>query len=178
HGSFLISTSNPNRTSPVKRGLFVLENLFATAPPPPPANIPALDDAKAGGVTPKTVKEQLELHRAEKSCAACHAHFDPIGVALENYDLVGVWRDTERGEPIVPNEKTVTGETLTGIDDLRKLFLARKDKFYGCVTEKLLTYTLGRGLEPSDTPTVESIADKLAANDGKFSTLLMAVINS
>jgi hypothetical protein len=178
HGSFLISTSNPNRTSPVKRGLFVLENLFATEPPPPPANIPALDDAKAGGVTPKTVKEQLELHRAEKSCAACHAHFDPIGVALENYDLVGVWRDTERGEPIVPNEKTVTGETLTGIDDLRKLFLARKDKFYGCVTEKLLTYTLGRGLEPSDRPIVEGIADRLAAEGGKFSTLLMAVIKS
>ena len=178
HGSFLISTSNPNRTSPVKRGLFVLENLFATEPPPPPANIPPLDDAKTGGVTPKTVKAQLELHRVDKSCAACHAHFDPIGVVLENYDLIGVWRDTERGEPIVPNEKTVTGETLTGIDDLRKLFLARKDKFYGCVTEKLLTYALGRGLEPGDTPMVDRIADELAAGNGRFSTLLMAVINS
>jgi hypothetical protein len=178
HASFLISTSNPNRTSPVKRGLFVLENLFATEPPPPPANIPALDDAKVDGITPKTVKEQLELHRADKSCAACHAHFDPIGVVLENYDLVGVWRDTERGEPIVPNEKTVTGETLTGLDDLRKMFLARKGKFYGCVTEKLMTYALGRGLEPADTPTVEAIADKLTAGGGKFSTLLMEVIES
>lgn len=177
-GSFLISTSNPNRTSPVKRGLFVLENLFATQVPPPPANIPPLDDAKSGGVTPKTVKEQLELHRADKSCAACHAHFDPIGVVLENYDLVGNWREKENGEPIVPNETTVTGETLTGMDDLRALFVARKGKFYECVTEKLLTYALGRGMEPSDTPVMDEISDQLAASGGKFSTLLMAVINS
>ncbi len=176
--SFLFSTSNPGRTSPVKRGLFVLENLLATQPPPPPPSIPALDDAKAGGVTPKTVREQLAIHREDKSCAACHAHFDPIGLALENYDAVSRWRTTERGEPIAPNEKTVTGQTLTSVGDLKQMFVARKQQFYLCLAEKLLTYALGRGLEPNDTPAVDRIAEQVQAGGGKFSTLLAAVVES
>ena len=176
--SFLLSTSNPGRTSPVKRGLFVLENLLATQPPPPPPSIPALEDAKVNGVTPKTVRELLAQHRADKSCAACHAHFDPIGLVLENYDVAGRWRATEQGEPIVPNEKTVTGQTLHGVDDLKQLFVERKLKFYQCVTEKLLTYALGRGLEPSDAVTVDRIAEHVAADGGRFSTLLAALVES
>ncbi|MHA3771652.1 DUF1588 domain-containing protein [Verrucomicrobiota bacterium sgz303538] len=178
HGSFLVSTSNPNRTSPVKRGLFVLENLLATEPPPPPPDIPPLDDAKAGAGRRMTVREQLEVHRENKSCAACHAHFDPIGLVLENYDIVGRWRDKEFGEPIDPRTKTITGEELSSIDDLRKLFAARKDKFYRGVTEKLLTYALGRGLDPHDAVTVDRITDQMVANNGSFSTLLMGVIES
>src|SRR5581483_7159564 len=117
--------------------------------------------AKVNGVAPKTIHEQLALHRSEKSCAACHAHFDPIGLALENYDVVGRWRTTEKGEPIAPNEKTVTGQTLTGIDDLKQMFVERKEKFYECVTEKLLTYCLGRGMEPSDAVTIDRIANQV-----------------
>ncbi|MGV3774083.1 MAG: DUF1592 domain-containing protein [Verrucomicrobiales bacterium] len=178
HGSFLVASSNPNRTSPVKRGLFVLENLLATEPPPPPPDIPALDDALVGGVTPKTVREQLAIHRENKSCASCHAHFDPIGVVLENYDLIGRWRDKENGEPIEASEKAITGETLSGIDDLRNFFARSKDKFYRGATEKLLTYALGRGLEPFDSVTVDKIAAAVAADGGKFSTLLYGVIES
>jgi hypothetical protein len=178
HGSFLVSTSNPNRTSPVKRGLFILENLLAVEPPPPPPDIPPLDEAKVGGVTPKTIREQLAAHREDKSCAACHAHFDPFGVVLENYDLMGRWRDKENGEAIEAQEKTVTGETLAGIDDLRTYFASRKDRFYRGTTEKLMTYALGRGLEPYDAVTVDRIAASVAADGGKFSTMLLAVIES
>ncbi len=177
-GAFLFSTSNPGRTSPVKRGLYLLETLLAIQPPPPPPSIPALDDAKAHGETPKTIREQLAIHRADKSCAACHAHFDPIGLALENFDATARWRTTERGEPIAPNEKTVTGQVLTGVADLKAMFVARKERFYQCLTEKLLTYALGRGLDPGDAVTVDRIASKVAADGGKFSTLLAEVVQS
>ncbi len=177
-GTFLFSTSNPGRTSPVKRGLFVLDCLLAIQPPPPPPSIPALDDARVDGVKPKTIHEQLALHRAEKSCAACHAHFDPIGLVLENYDTIGRWRTTERGEPIEPNEKTVTGQQLTGIDDLKQMFVNRRQDFYRCLAEKLLTYSLGRGLEPSDAVTVDAISEKVLLDGGKFSTLLASIVDS
>ncbi|MEW6305497.1 MAG: DUF1592 domain-containing protein [Verrucomicrobiota bacterium] len=178
HGSFLVATSNPNRTSPVKRGLYVLDSLWGTQVPAPPADIPALDEAQVGGATPKTVREQLTVHRENKSCAACHAHFDPIGLVLENYDLIGRWRTKENDEPIEPRETTVTGETLAGIDDLRKLFAARPEKLYRGITEKLLTYAIGRGLEPSDAVTVDRIAANLAASNGRFSTLLSGIVQS
>lgn len=178
HGSFLVSTSNPNRTSPVKRGLFVLENLLAIEPPPPPPDIPALEDVNIGDASKKTGREQLALHRENKSCAACHAHFDPLGVALENYDLIGKWRDKENGNPIDPAERTIAGQTLSGFDDVRKLLAADKKRFYHGTTEKLLTYALGRGLEPADSVTVDGITEKLVAEGGKFSTLLMAMIES
>jgi hypothetical protein len=178
HGSFLVSTSNPNRTSPVKRGLFVLENLLNAEPPPPPPDTPSLDEAVTPAGAPKTTREQLAVHRENPACASCHAHFDPIGLALENYDVIGRWRDAENGEPIRPDEVAVTGQQLTGIQDLRGFFASRKDRFYRGTTEKLLTYALGRGLDPTDAPTVDDITARLVADDGKFSTLLMAVIES
>jgi mono/diheme cytochrome c family protein len=178
HGSFLVASSNPNRTSPVKRGLFVLENLLSVEPPPPPPDIPPLDDAKMDGRTLKTVREQLAVHRENKSCAACHAHFDPIGVVLENYDLIGHWRTKENGEPIEAKEKTTSGETLSSVSDLKSYFAARKEKFYRGATEKFLTYALGRGLEPYDAVTVDRVAAAVAADGGKFSTLLFGVIES
>lgn len=178
HGSFLVSTSNPDRTSPVKRGLFVLENLLATQPPPPPANVPALEDAKATGKQLATVREQLEIHRSDPTCASCHAHFDPIGIVLENYDVVGRWRDEERDTPIDPSATTVTGDDLAGIDDLRDYVAGNHERFYRCVTEKLMTYALGRGLEPFDAITVDRITESLLADGGRFSTLLTQVVAS
>jgi hypothetical protein len=163
----------------VKRGLFVLENLLAIHPPPPPPTVGALEDVKTEhGRLPRTVREQLELHRADKSCAGCHAHFDPIGIALENYSITGKWRTEDNGEPIVANEKTITGQRLTGVEDLKQYFVANKRQFYVCVSEKLLTYALGRGMEPSDSVVVDRMAEQLAADGGRFSTLLMAVIES
>jgi hypothetical protein len=158
--------------------LFVLENLLAVEPTPPTQDIPALEDATVDGAKPKTVREQLAVHRENKACASCHAHFDPIGVVLENYDLIGQWRDQENGEPIQAQERAVTGETLAGIDDLKNFFASRKEKFYRGATEKLMTYALGRGLEPYDAVTVDRIAAAVAADGGKFSTLLLGVIES
>jgi len=179
HGSILVSTSNPNRTSPVKRGVFVLENILGTPPPPPPAAVPDLEEAnkKAGGEL-KTLRAQLAAHRADKACAGCHAHFDPIGLALENFSYMGRWRDRERGEPIDVKGSLVTGEKFDDFAGMRAVLAARKDKFYRCVTEKLMTYALGRGLEPSDAATVDALTDRLLSEGGKFSTLLMGVVES
>jgi hypothetical protein len=178
HASILVSTSNPNRTSPVKRGVFVLENIFGTPPPPPPAAVPELEEAKKKGGELKTLRLQLSAHREDRACAACHAHFDPIGLALENFSYLGRWRDKERGQPIDASGEMVTGETFKDFRELRALIAARKDKFYRCITEKLMTYALGRGLEPYDAPTVDAITDQLLKDGGRFSTLLMSVIES
>jgi mono/diheme cytochrome c family protein len=178
HASVLISTSNPNRTSPVKRGLFVLENLLGREVPPPPPAVPNLEDAKPAGKEPKTLREQLAAHRGQKSCAACHAHFDPIGLALENFDQSGRWRDKERGEPIDPRSELLSGEAVSGAADLARVLAARKEVFYRCVTEKFLTYALGRGLEPADAVTVDRVTARLAGEGGTFRVLLSAVVDS
>lgn len=179
HGSILVSTSNPNRTSPVKRGVFILENILGTPPPPPPAAVPDLEEAnkKAGGEL-KTLRAQLAAHREDRACAGCHAHFDPIGLALENFSYIGRWREFERGEPIDVSGRMVTGERFTDFAGMRAVLASRKDKFYRAVTEKLLTYALGRGLEPHDAATVDALTDRLIAEGGKFSTLLMGVVES
>jgi mono/diheme cytochrome c family protein len=178
HASLLISTSNPNRTSPVKRGLFVLENLLGREVPPPPAAVASLEEARAEGKQLRTLREQLAAHREQKACAACHAHFDPIGLALENFDNTGRWRDRERGEPIDAKSELLSGEKVTGAADLARVLASRKEVFYRCVTEKLLTYALGRGLEPPDAVTVDRITARLAAEGGKFGVLLAAVVDS
>jgi hypothetical protein len=179
HGSILVSTSNPNRTSPVKRGVFVLENILGTPPPPPPAAVPDLAEAKKhDGSDLTTLRSQLAAHRADKACAACHAHFDPIGLALENFSYLGRWREKERGEPVDASGEMVTGETFKDFAGMQAVLASRKDKFYRCVTEKLMTYALGRGLEPHDAPTVDAITDRLLKQGGRFSTLLTAVIES
>ena len=179
HGSILVSTSNPNRTSPVKRGVFVLDNILGTPPPPPPAAVPDLEEAKKhGDAELKTLRSQLAAHRADRACAACHAHFDPIGLALENFSYLGRWRDKERGEPVDASGKMVTGEEFTNFAGMQTALASRKDKFYRGVTEKLMTYALGRGLEPYDAPTIDAITDRLVQEGGKFSTLLTAIIES
>ena len=176
-GSFLLTTSNPSRTSPVKRGLFVLENLLGAPPPPPPPDVPQLEDA-GDGKKALTVRQQLELHRANAGCAGCHARMDPIGLGLETFDLMGVAREKEGDTPIDAKGTLITGETFTGVRDLRAILSKRKESFYRTVTRKLMIYSLGRGLNPSDDCAVEGIVAQLQSDGGKFSTLLHGIIES
>ncbi|HEX2851642.1 MAG TPA: DUF1592 domain-containing protein [Opitutaceae bacterium] len=177
HASVLTLTSNPNRTSPVKRGLWVLENLLGTPPPPPPPNVPELDDKSRN--LAGTLRQQMEQHRANPSCASCHARMDPIGFGLENFNPIGAWRDKEGDTPIDPSGKLVTGDTFAGAAELTQVLAnKRKKEFLHCLAEKMLTYALGRGTEIYDRPALEKIAHTLDENQGRFSSLILAVTES
>jgi hypothetical protein len=176
----LIVTSNPTRTSPVKRGLFILDNILGTPPPPPPANVPPLEasEKEFAGRDP-TLKELLELHRSKPLCSSCHSRMDPLGLALENFNALGLWRDQERRQPIDVAGKFITGETFQSVRDLKHVLVtSHRLDFYRCLTEKLLTYALGRGLEDYDVETVDRIVDRLDKENGQFSALLMGLIDS
>ena len=179
-GSVLIVTSNPTRTSPVKRGLFVLDNILGIPPPPPPPNVPPLEDSEKDVKDHQpTLRETLEIHRSKPLCSSCHNRMDPLGLAMENFNALGMWREHERGEPIDAGGKLITGETFDDIRQVKQTIVTqhRRD-FYRCLTEKLLTYALGRGLEYYDVATVDEIVDKLDRSDGQFSALLSGVIHS
>jgi hypothetical protein len=179
-GSILIVTSNPTRTSPVKRGLFVLDNILGMPPPPPPANIPPLEDSeKAFKDHQPTLRETLEMHRSKPLCSSCHNRMDPLGLALENFNALGMWRDKERGEPIDAAGKLISGEAFQDIRQIKHTIVTqhRRD-FYRCLTEKLMTYALGRGLEFYDVATVDGIVDALDKENGRFSVLLNGIIHS
>jgi hypothetical protein len=180
HGSMLIVTSNPTRTSAVKRGLFVLENILGTPPPPPPGDVPDLESAaKQFKDKEPSLREMLELHRSDALCRSCHARMDPLGLALENFNALGMWREKERGQPIDTGGKLITGESFDGVDELKKIITTtRRHEYYHCLTEKLLTYALGRGLEYYDIETMDKIVEGLEAEKGRFSALLMGVIES
>ena len=176
--SVLTVTSNPTRTSPVKRGKWVLEQILGNPPPPPPADVPSLDDGKRKELT-GTFRQKLEQHRADPKCANCHAKMDAFGFALENFDGIGQWRDRdETGAPVDPSGKLANGDKLAGPGDLKALLKNRKDDFARCFTEKLMTYALGRGLEYTDEPAIERIQTALARGDYKFSTLLIEIAKS
>lgn len=180
HASMLLVTSNPTRTSPVKRGLFVLENILGTPAPPPPANVPDLEESakKFAGREPP-LRELLAAHRESALCASCHSRMDPLGIALENFNALGMWRDQENKQPIDASGKLITGESFQDVRDLKKILKERHaSEFYRCVTEKLLTYALGRGLEATDEHTLDLIVQRLQASDGKFSALMQGVIES
>jgi mono/diheme cytochrome c family protein len=177
HASVLTLTSNPNRTSPVKRGLFVLENLLGTPPPPAPPNVPELDDKTRN--LAGTLRQQMEQHRANPSCASCHARMDPIGFGLENFNAIGAWRDKEGDIPIDPSGKLVTGDAFAGAAELTEVLATKRRKeFLHCVAEKMLTYALGRGTEYYDRPALEKISHAVDQNQGKFSSLILAVVES
>jgi hypothetical protein len=176
HGSFLTVTSNPSRTSPVKRGLFVLDNLLGAPPPPPPPNIPNLEEAARAGA--RTLREQLAVHRENRACAGCHARMDPIGLALESFDGIGRWRQDDAGRPIESAGKLVTGEEIAGVGGLRTALAARRETFYRALSRKLLVFALGRGLQPADECTVDRIVGEMLAGGGRLQTLLVGIVES
>jgi hypothetical protein len=180
HGSILIVTSNPTRTSPVKRGWFVLDNLLGAPPPPPPADIPQLEEAeKEFKDRQPTLRETLAAHRDKPLCASCHNRMDPLGLALENFNALGMWREKERGQTIDAAGRLITGETFQDIRELKGVLATRhRQDFYRCLTEKLLTYALGRGLEYYDVHTVDQIVARLEKENGRFSALLMGIVES
>jgi hypothetical protein len=179
-GTILTVTSNPTRTSPVKRGLFILDNILGTPPSPPPPDIPSLEEAeKEFKDREPTLREVLELHRNKPLCSACHSRMDPLGLALESFNALGLWREKERGQPIDPAGKLVSGESFTGIRELKRILASEhRIDFYRCLTEKLLTYALGRGLDYYDVLAVDQIVEKLEQTNGRFSALLTGVIES
>lgn len=179
-GSVLGVTSNPTRTSPVKRGLFILDNILGTPSPPPPPNIPPLENSEAAiaGHTP-TLREALAVHRNQPMCAACHDRLDPPGLALENFNAIGMWRDEDGGQPIEPSGRLATGESFRDIRELKHILVTRhRTDFYRCLAEKMLTYALGRGLEYYDVESVDRIVDQMQRNGGRFSALVTGIIDS
>jgi len=174
--SVLTVSSYANRTSPVIRGKWVLENILDAPPPPPPANVPSLKEEEIG--VSKTMREQLEAHRANPVCASCHARMDPLGFGLENFDAVGAWRDADGNFPIDSSGTLPDGRSFHGPNELVSILTVDKDAFAECISDKLLTYALGRGLTPADQSTVRRIAAQLAANDYRFSSLVLGVVNS
>ena len=177
HASILTVTSDSTRTSPVKRGKWLLDNLLGTPPPPPPPDVPALPDVDAGD-RPTSVRERLEQHRRNPACASCHATMDPLGFALENFDAVGHWRQEEAGTPVDASGALPDGTTFSGPIELRELLKQRQTQFVGTVIEKLFTYALGRGIEFHDMPAVRTIARQAAANDYRWSALVLGVVKS
>jgi len=179
-GSVLAVTSNPTRTSPVKRGRFILDNLLGLPSPPPPPNIPPLEDAAHPvGDREPTLRETLARHRAQPLCSSCHDRLDPPGLALENFNALGMWREQEHGQPVDATGKLITGETFTNVCDLKRILLRdHRPEFYRCLTEKLLTYALGRGLDYQDVGTVDQIVARLEQANGRFSVLMTGIIES
>ncbi|MEQ1757275.1 MAG: DUF1592 domain-containing protein [Vicinamibacterales bacterium] len=175
--SLLTITSYGNRTSPVLRGRFVLETILGTPPSPPPPNVPSLKENEAGA-EPKSVRELLEQHRSNPACASCHRLMDPLGFSLENYDSLGGWRGSDHGVPIDPSGTLFDGTAVSSPATLRQALMARPDQFVGTMTERMLTYALGRSLTPADMPVVRAIVRDVRANGYTFSAMVMAVVRS
>jgi hypothetical protein len=173
-------TSVATRTSPVYRGKYVLSTFLNTPPPPAPPNVPSLEESNKGVPTAtKTVREQLELHRKNQPCAGCHRVIDPPGFALENFNSVGQWRDKGAdGAPLDVAGILADGSKVSGPVALRNAIASRPDAFVTVVTEKMLTYALGRGLEPSDMPVVRRIVKKAAQNNYRLSSIVMGIVES
>ena len=175
-GSVLTLTSNPTRTSPVKRGKWVLENLLGTPPPPPPPNVPALDDEhrKLTG----TLRQQMEQHRANPVCASCHSKMDVLGFGLENYDAIGRWRITDGKFPIDSTGAFPNGKTFSGPAEMKALLHDNMPQFVQCLAEKMLTYALGRGVESYDRSVVEDLVRQTTEADNKLQPLILGIVHS
>ncbi|HEY4233614.1 MAG TPA: DUF1592 domain-containing protein [Lacipirellulaceae bacterium] len=179
-GTMLVVTSNPTRTSPVKRGKFILDNILGQPVPPPLPNIPPLESSTEAITDHEpTLREAEERHRKDPLCASCHAHMDPLGLALENFNALGMWREKEHDQPIDTSGQLVTGETFQNVRELKKILVEKhRLDFYRCLTEKMLTYALGRGLEYYDESTVDQIVEELDQHNGQMSYLINGIIES
>jgi mono/diheme cytochrome c family protein len=175
--SVLAVTSYTTRTAPTIRGKWLLENILAAPPPAPPPNVPALELSNKEG-KPVSVRQMLETHRANPACASCHARMDPLGLSLENFDAIGQWRTTDAGHAIDASGVLLDGTKVDGPRELRQALLAQKTQFVKAVTDKLLTYALGRGLEYYDAATVRAIDRSAAADDYRWSTLILGIVKS
>lgn len=175
--SILTVTSNPTRTSPVKRGKWILEQILGTPPPPPPPDVPELDSGSKTALT-GSVRQRMEAHRANPNCASCHSRMDPLGFSLEHYDAVGAWRDKDGTFAIDSSGTLPGGQTFQGIGDLKKILKTKRAAFTRCLTEKLLVYALGRGLEDFDVCAVDGIVKGAAADDDRFSRLILEIVLS
>jgi len=175
-GSLLLVTSSPNRTSPVIRGKWILENLLGSPPPLPPPDVPALEERPTA--TAKSVRERIEQHRNSPTCAGCHKIMDPIGLALENFDAIGRWRAEDEGVAIDASSQLVDGTPVSGPATLRKALLDRSDAFVATLTEKLLMYGIGRETGYSDMPVVRAIMRGAAPRRYRLSDLILGVVNS
>jgi len=178
-GSVLMVSSHTDRTSPVVRGKWVLENVLGTPPPAPPANVPLLEEVDPQNVM--TLRQKLEAHRANPACAGCHATMDPIGFALENFDVVGAWRDNDKGvgSPLInATGRLADGTAIDGAVALRKAIMSDPNIFASTVVQKLMTYGLGRGLTATDMPVVRSIVRQVADDDYRFSSIVLAIAES
>lgn len=176
HASVLTVSSYANRTSPVVRGKWLLENILNSAPPPPPGDVPALVEEGIG--VSKSMREELESHRAQPVCASCHVRMDPLGFGLENFDAVGSWREKVGKFPVDASGALPDGRTFNGPLELAAILKIDKDDFAECISDKLLTYALGRGLTPSDRGTIRKIAAQIAASDYRFSSLVLGIVNT
>jgi mono/diheme cytochrome c family protein len=177
-GSFLTVTSIATRTSPVMRGKWILQNLLGAPPPDPPPGVEVNLEADPKSKKPNSLRERLELHRTQQVCAACHKIMDPLGFSLENFDLIGKWRDNDGGVAIDPSGTLVDGTAVRSVADLRKALLSRSDAFLTTTMERLMTYALGRPVEHTDMPTVRAILRESGKNNYRFSTMIVGVVKS
>jgi hypothetical protein len=178
-GTFLLVTSNPTRTSPVKRGLFVLDNILGTPAPPAPPDVPELEEVSEHQGKPLTMRQMMEVHREKPMCASCHKRMDPIGLGLENFNAIGQFRDKEAGQPIDSAGVLITGEEFSDIAGLKNVLAdERRDDFYRCLSEKILTYAIGRGPEYFDAVTIDALMKELSEGEGTLKDLVVAIIRS
>jgi mono/diheme cytochrome c family protein len=176
HASVLTVTSYPTRTSPVLRGLWVMENVLGTPPPPPPPNVPALEERKIG--QDLSLRKQLEMHRADPACAVCHTKMDALGFGLENYNPIGAWRGEDGKFPVDSAGELPGSKKFGSPAELKQILLEEKDSFAHALTERMLTYAIGRGLERSDRPVIAAIARNLAGDEYRLSSMIQEIVTS
>jgi hypothetical protein len=177
-GSVLLVTSHADRTAPTLRGKWILENLLGTPPPAPPGNVPPFE--QTAGPKPRTIRERMEIHRANPSCAGCHRTMDALGFTLENFNAVGAWRTHDAGHDVNAQGTMADGEAVVGVAGLRAALLKRPEAFVETLTEKLMTYGLGRGLQYYDMPVIRGILRESArqGEDNRFSSIVLGIVKS
>jgi hypothetical protein len=179
-GALLMVTSHPHRTSPVLRGKWILENVLGSPPPPPPDVVPPFEE-ETSAAKPKSVRERMEQHRRNPACAGCHRLIDPAGLALENFDAVGAWRTRDggtRGTTVDASGELVDGTRINGVTELRRALVREPQTFARTVSEKLLTYALGRGLTAADMPAVRAIVRESQRDSYRFSSIILGIVRS